>query len=302
MMEVGQLKYFLTLCKTKNFSRAAEEMYVTQPTLSQQIKRLEQELGVVLFDRSTRNVQLTEAGKACQVYAQQALGCLEEMAAVAKVYQRRIAGSLTVGVLAVLPYLNVPGALAAFQKEYPEVTTTLQFDWSVGLLEQLNKKKLDVVISNVYFGTDARRYSQLNARVFLEDSLYVVINKKHRLAQNKQISLKDIYEETFWTNDTHSSVRIRLEALAQEMDLPPLRFREAQSMISVFKMVEANLGVSVLSHNVAKEYMRSGICCLPLFPRTKIQTAVVTRKDARPNGAAKLFEAFFLQYIQKHYK
>ncbi len=296
-MELAQIRYFLTLCRTKNFSRAAEELYVAQPTLSQQIKRLEEELGVSLFIRSTRSVQLTEAGQVCEIYARRIMENLDQLTAAAAEYHRKIAGSLSVGVLAVLPHLDVSGALAAFHRQYAEVSTTLQFDWSLELLQLLNQRKLDVVISNIAYEQEIQMYNELDFHVFLEDSLYVVLNKDHPLARQRQIEVEQIADETFWVCDSRSSVKRSLEVMARERGLPPLKFCETTSMTNTFKMVESGAGVSVMSHNVAKQYQRAGTCCRPLLPKTKTQTAIITRRDCHPLDAAKCFETFFLSYI-----
>lgn len=295
-MELAQIRYFLAVCRTRNFSKAAEELFITQPTLSQQLKRLENELGVTLFERSTRSVLLTETGEACREYAQAVVDNVDKITAIAGESQRKQSGSLKVGVLTVLPHLNVTEALVTFQRDYPNVTTSMEFGWSVDLLAQLSNKELDVVISNVFDPTE-EKYQDLDIQVFHEDRMCAVLSKKHPLADQKKIRLSELADEVFWL-DPSSSVAIRLNQLAQEQGVRALKVQEIHSMTSVFKMVEANMGVSVMSRSVAKEYLRPGTRCIPLDPKDKTQTALVTRKNKRRNSTAALFEEYFLKHIE----
>ena len=296
-MELSQIRYFLTLCRTKNFSKAAEELFISQPTLSQQIRRLEDELGVTLFERTTRAVKPTDTAIACQPFALQAVESLENMRTIADQMRRRASDSLSVGVLVVLPHVNVPEILSAFQREQPEIRTSLHFDWSVELLSQLQNRMLDVVISNVD-KEDEATYSKMDINVCFEDRLCVVLNKSEPLASQKSVSLAEVIHKTFWVNDLRSSVTRRVKRLAKELNLEEPKFVEVQSITSLFKMLETGSGVSVMSRNVAKEYQRPGVRILPLLPESVIQTAIVTMKNNAPSSAAEQFSEFFLERIK----
>lgn len=296
-MEIAQLRYFLAVCRTSNFSKAAEELYITQPTLSQQLKRLENELGIPLFERSTRKVQLTEAGEACREYAQNILDNVDRLTATASEYLRNQTGSLKIGILTLLPQLNVTSAIAAFQKDYPNIAADMEFGWSGELLDRLCKKQLDAVVSNVVYPLE-EQYQELDIHVFSEDYLCVVLSRKHPLATRKKIPLSALQDEIFWMDGPSTSIGVRLRMLAEELDLPPLKMQEIHSIPSVFKMVEANMGVSVISKNVGQEYLRPGMCSIPLEPRTKSQIALVMRKERKKNNPTNLFAEFFLKYIE----
>ena len=299
-MELMQLRYFLALSKTKNFSRAAEEMFVTQPTLSQQIKKLEDELGVELFKRSTRSVTLTEIGMVCAECAQRAIDAVELIHMSAQEEKRRETGRLLVGVLVVYPHLNVSNILARFQELHPQINTSMYFEWSVDLLNMLLQKKVDVIISNIALDLmEPEIRNQLSINVFLEDCLNVVMGKRHHLADRESVTIEDVYQESFFYTDPRSSVKIRFEnaVIAKGYQLPV--FNECPSMTSVFNFVETGLGISVMTRHVAMEYMRPTLRCMPVTPKIRTQTAIITRKSAISHPILREFQEFFLQNIDE---
>lgn len=300
-MELNQLRYFVTLAKTRNFSRAAEELFITQPTLSQQIKRLEEELGVELFKRSTRNVLLTPMGEMCLSYAQQAIDAINNMNGAVMEEKRRKNSRLLIGVLAVYPHLNVSDILVKFQKLHPEIDTNIQIDWSVDLQNRLLKKDLDVIISNVAIDLlEPSIRDRLNIHVFLEDHLHVVLSKNHRFADRETLSIEDIREETFFHTDPRSSSKLRFEnaMIAKGYSAPV--FNHCPSMLSMFKFIENGMGISVMTRHVALGYnLSSGLTCIPISPKIRTQTAIVTRRNSMSNLILREFQEFFLQNIDR---
>ncbi|MEG2119502.1 MAG: LysR family transcriptional regulator, partial [Pseudoflavonifractor sp.] len=129
-MDLVQLRYAVKVAETENFSRAAEQCFVTQPTLSQRIHQLEQELGVPLFERSTRRVSLTDAGRLFVAKAQIILADADRLAEEMEGERRRIKGSLSIGVLTTLSHLNIPQYLSSFQQQYPNIAVELELGWS----------------------------------------------------------------------------------------------------------------------------------------------------------------------------
>lgn len=300
-MDLNQLRYFVTLARTHNFSRASEELFITQPTLSQQIKRLEEELGVELFKRSTRSVVLTPMGEMCLSYAQQAIDAVDNLSGTVQEERRRKNGRLLVGVLAVYPHLNVSDILAKFQKMHPEINTNIQIDWSVDLQNRLLKKELDVIISNIAMDlleTSVR--DRLSIHVFLEDYMHVVLSRNHRLAKRETLSIEDIHQETFFHTDPRSSSKLRFENAVIAKGYPPPVFNHCPSMLSTFQFVENGMGISVMTRHVAMGYnLGEGLICIPISPKIRTQTAIITRRSSSSNPILKEFQEFFLQNINK---
>ena len=298
-MELNQLRYLLKLSEIQNFSKAAEALYITQPTLSQQIYRLEQELGVKLFERSTRKVVLTEAGNNCVIYARKALEQIDEMTAVAQRYSRSQNSRLLVGILTVLPQVNITDVIAEFREIYKDIEVEILFGWSTELIHMLLQKKVDVIISNLYFAETDDIVEQLDITPFLIDRMAAVVSKKSRFADLKGIRLEEITDEKFWSVDEHSSVKIEVERQIRKKGLSMPEFKQCNSMASVFKMVAANMGISVMSFGVAREYRIPEVKIIPVVPKIRTSTAIVTLKGSSGSSHLEEFTKYFLSSIKK---
>lgn len=297
IMELNQLRYLVKLSEIQNFSKAAEALYITQPTLSQQIGRLEEELGVKFFERTTRSVVLTEIGSNCAACAKAALESIDDMVSAAEKYKRSENTELLVGILTVLPQIGITDIIADFREKRPETKIELMFGWSADLIEMLLQKKLDIIISNVYFEELKNKREKLNIVPFLEDRLVVVVSNRSPYADREEIALQEFVHERFWVVDPNSSVKIAVERKIQESGYPMPEFKNCHSMASVMKMVASNLGVSVISSNVAKEYLLPEVKIVPIVPRIKTSTAIITLKDGKESRRVKDFKEFFLNSI-----
>ena len=297
-MEILQLRYFLTICKTLNFSRAAEELYISQPTLSQQIKRLERELNVQLFARSTRSVELTEVGRLCADYAAQAISAVDGIQTVAQEYRRKESRNISIGVLVIYPQMAISSAITEYQLTHPEIKTSLVFDWSVNLIEMLIKKKVDIVLCNTYANIEQLpEWDQLHVQVFQNDELLVVINKKHPLANRKVIDVRQLHTERIYFPNPKASVLLLLQQAAKLQGVQLPYIEECPSMTTLFNFVNAGLGISIMSKHVANAYMHSDIRCIPLSPVIPAQTAVFVRKKSLQRASIREFYEYFINCV-----
>ena len=158
-MELRHLKYFVAVAEELHFGRAAERLHIAQPPLSQQIMNLEEELGVKLFDRSRRTIQMTEAGAYFLKEAQHILSHVEEASETARRIYRGQAGRLVVGFVGSVVHTFLPEGLRAFRENFPEVELVLQELNTADQIKSLHAKRIDVgflcAILNV--GDDSRR-------------------------------------------------------------------------------------------------------------------------------------------------
>lgn len=127
-MELNQLKYLVKMGEVQNFSKASEDLFIAQPTLSQQIKRLEDELGVKLFERSTRKVVLTDIGKICVSYAREALRNIDDIQSAAEKYRRREKSKILIGMLNIMPRMDIMNVITQFEEENPDII----IEWNFG--------------------------------------------------------------------------------------------------------------------------------------------------------------------------
>ena len=240
-MELHQLRYFCAVADSGSFSRAAEQSHVSQPSLSQQILKLEDELGSKLFDRLGRSVRLTDLGKAFLPRARTVLRELE--AARGDVFERKdaVGGPLAIGVIpTVAPYF-LPQHLANFSRRYPEVRLSILEEITPVLLERLRGGLIDVAILALPL-----RGHEFETFPLLTERFYAVLPPKHKLARHAEISLKDLRAEPFvLLRDGHCFRDAAVAACARARLHPQIVFESGQ-FSSLLSMVGTGMGVSIV--------------------------------------------------------
>src|ERR1700678_169387 len=193
-MELQQLRYFCAIADTGSFTRAAQHTHVSQPSLSQQIRKLEDELGARLLDRLGRTVQLTELGRSFLPRARAVLRDLE--AARSDVVEKKasISGPIAVGVIPTIAPYFLPPVLAAFTRKYPEARVTVVEEITPLLLERLRAGTTDVAIAGLPVQARSHDFQAFPLRV---EKLFAVLPKKHSLAKRRTVSLEELQDDTF---------------------------------------------------------------------------------------------------------
>ncbi|MCC8059258.1 MAG: LysR family transcriptional regulator [Clostridiales bacterium] len=280
-MELTQLRYVIKLAQTANYSRAASELYITQPALSQQINALEKELGLKLFTRSTKAVQITPAGKEFVRGAQEVLTAYDELSKLMDRHRRNLNGALSVGLLSTLSHLDIIEKIGLFQQEFPNIRINMQIGWSHDLINRVLNRQLDAAITNIYFPKKNKPDPKLNIFVLFEDHIVLLANRKRIAAGQDTIPLNDLGNYPFILLEEPTSIRMQTDELFQSLSLTPPVVCICPAMDSLIAMIQANLGVTLLSYRVAKNYLNDDLVILPCTPLQHTQTALVTpaRKD-----------------------
>src|SRR3954462_1763092 len=177
-MEIHQLRYFVAVAEEGNFSHAAEREHVSQPSLSQQIHKLEAELNQQLFDRLPRSVVLTEAGRRLLEYAPQILTGIPDARRSGAALEEEVAGRLSVGAIPSIALYVLPRLIGRFQTAYPKVTFELFEDTTDKLAQKLEDGTLDVVLATS--GDDVATLAHYSLG---KESLLMLVPKNHRLAR-----------------------------------------------------------------------------------------------------------------------
>ena len=240
-MELHQLRYFCAVAETGSFSRAAEQSHVAQPSLSQQILKLEDELGARLFDRLGRSIRLTDVGKTFLPRARAVLRELE--AAKGDVVERKdsVGGAICVGVIpTVAPYF-LPPHLTFLTREFPQARLTVVEEITPVLLERLRAGTVDVAILALPI-----RGHEFDAFPLLTERLYAALPKKHALAQRRSLSLKDLREEPFLLLRDGHCFRDTAVAACDRARLNPQIIFESGQFSSILSMVGTGMGVSIV--------------------------------------------------------
>jgi LysR family hydrogen peroxide-inducible transcriptional activator len=240
-MELHQLRYFCAVAEAGSFSRAAEQSHVSQPSLSQQIMKLEDELGARLFDRLGRSVRLTETG---QTFLPRARAVLRELeAARGDVVEQKlsIGGSVTIGVIpTVAPYF-LPQRLTRFSRKHPQVQLTVVEEITPALLELLRASKADLAILALPI-----RGHEFETFPLLVEPLFAALPQGHKLAKRRSLSLKDLRSQPFLLLRDGHCFRDTAVAACDRARLHPQIIFESGQFSSLLSMVGACMGVSIV--------------------------------------------------------
>jgi LysR family hydrogen peroxide-inducible transcriptional activator len=286
-MELQQLRYFCAIADTGSFSRAAQQTHVSQPSLSQQIRKLEDELGARLFDRLGRKVQLTELGRAFLPRARAVLRDLE--AARSDVVERKtsISGPISVGVIPTIAPYFLPPILATFSRKYPEARVTVAEEITPLLLERLRAGTMDAAI--VALPLQARGH-EFQACPLLVEKLYAVLPKQHALAKRRAISLEELRDDPFLLLRDGHCFRETAVAACKRARLNPKIIFESGQFSSILSMVSAGLGVSIVPAMALEK--RPGCRYVPLADERAARTiGVITLNGRSPTRANEAFLA-----------
>lgn len=240
-MEFQQLRYVCAIAETGSFSRAAERCHVAQPSLSQQVLKLEKDLGAKLFDRLGRSVRLTEAGRAFLPHARSILHQMEAARAGVEDQRTDVRGTVAVGVIpTIAPYL-IPHYTSDFAKQYPESKLRIVEEITPVLIESLRNLSIDLAILALPL-----RHKELEIFPVLTEPLFVVLPKDHPRAGAKSLALKDLRGESFvMLRDGHCFRDLSIATCARARITPRIAFESGQ-FSSLFGMVAAGVGVSLV--------------------------------------------------------
>lgn len=186
-MELRQLRYFVTVAKTLNFTDAARELYITQGTLSQQIRQLEDELGASLFVRSSHSVELSEAGKELLPLAIRTIEASDDCRSRVQDLQKGLSGSLNIGVTSSFSRL-ITETVKQFVKQYPGVKLNIFYKTATELIEMLHERQLDFMVSF----KPHTKYEKLDYEPIFVSRLSAVMRKDHPLAGRRSLTFKDL--------------------------------------------------------------------------------------------------------------
>jgi DNA-binding transcriptional LysR family regulator len=253
-IDLKQLKYFLAVAEEKSFSRAAERLHISQPPLSQQIQKLESELGVRLFARTTRTFELTAAGKALMVEAADLLARMRVTIETVRQIDRGEVGRLRVGIVGSAMWGPIPKLLEEFQTRFPRVTWTLHELGPNDQIDALRNRQIDVGFWREPRNEEEElRQASLRQDLCFRENVCVAVNQHHRLASQLQVELVELAGEPLLTLALDRSAFARyLVQCCANAGFEPAIFQEALEPQTVLAMVGAGLGVALMPETTAR--------------------------------------------------
>lgn len=280
-MEMHQLRYVVAVARAGNFSRAAEQCHVSQPSLSQQIQKLEDELGERLFDRLKREVKLTSHGEALLRRAARILEEVDAARREATEAKDLLCGTVTVGVLPTLaPYL-LPGVVAAFTAKYPGVEIVVQEDTTAQLLKLALAYEIDFALASQPIGDE-----RLEVRELFTEELLLALPSGHPLTRKRTVTASDLEGERLIVMKEGHCLGDQVLGFCGRRDLRPrISFRSAQ-LETIQALVCSGLGISLIP-KMATQGARKDRAEYRSLPAPKPERTIVALwPKQRPPGRA----------------
>ena len=249
-MELRQLRYIVALAEERSFTRAANKVLVAQPALSQQIAKLETELGVPLVDRTTRRVGMTEAGERLVEHARRVLRQVEvaqeELADLAGL--RR--GRLLIGASQTVAGFDLLGLLATFHRRYPGVDLAVREDLSVSLAAQLRADELDLAFITIPSGPATEG---LDRRLVSSEDLVAVLPPDHELGRRRMLRMSDLESQTVVAFRHGATIRRRMDEAAARAGFELRVAFETNEVVRMRALAAAGLAIAVLPRSDAEQ-------------------------------------------------
>src|SRR5947209_18201858 len=217
-MDVRQFRYLVALADERNFTRAADRAHVAQPALSQQIRRLEEEVGLALVERTTRRVRMTDAGHCLVARARRILAEVDAARDELQALIGARAGHLTVGVMHTMGPVDVSVALAIFHRRHPAVELTVREESSEELAERLRVDELDLAFLSV---TERVESHDLGLQQLVSEELVVVLPRAHELAKRRRVRMAELVGEQFISYREGARLRELLVAAGRHAGFVP---------------------------------------------------------------------------------
>ncbi len=290
-ISLRQLQVFESVARHLSHSRAAAELFLSQPAVSMQIKQAEQTIGLPLFEQAGKKIYLTEAGRELLHYARSVMQLMQEMESVFDEMKGLEHGHLSIAVVSTANYF-MPQLLAKFIQAHPKIKVSLSVANRDAVIKQLAENIADLAImGQPPDGTDMR------AEPFMQNPLVVIAAPLHSLARAKKIQPRQLANETFLLREQGSGTRGVVERFfaSHRLALPAHMSMDTNEAIK--QSVQAGIGIGIISrHGIELELETKRLVVLDVehFPIVR-HWHIVHRKDKRPSIAAQEFERFLLR-------
>jgi DNA-binding transcriptional LysR family regulator len=294
-MQLNQLEYLLAVAKYNSFTRAAEEINISQSSLSQQVSNLEKELGINLFVRTTRFVELTPVGESFIEHVSRIMSevkaahqCIYEYVSIDK-------GNLAVGIIPIIGHYPIPNLLATFQKEFPGIKLSLIEAQCDEVLRLLQSSKIEAAVVQQYNPDSSLQYFPLCI-----DKMVVVTSSRHPLASRKSVHIKELQNEKFIITPQNSGHHHDFDKACKLAGFEPNVLMTCSAVKTHISLVSEGLGITVLSSRVATSYVDPGVSILSLTPTIDRKIYLVIQKNTNISPILKAFVKHTARWIESH--
>ncbi len=284
-MEFRDIQSFIYVADCQSFTKAAGQSYLSQPSLSKAVRKLEAELQIVLFDRSTRTLRLTDAGKVVYQQGQKALNSLNHIPVMLDELRDIAAGEITIGMPPLIGTLFFPKIAVTFQKQYPNVELKL-VERGAKVIEQLvEDNQIDVGL--IVLPADKTAFDSFP---YITDEFALYVHNEHTLAGQPAVALTDLMDESFILFSEDFSLHSYIIDACKSAGFQPQISYESSQWDLIIELVAAKLGITLLPKAIYEKQNNPDITMVPLrSPSLPWQLGIITKKNTHHTLALEKF-------------
>ncbi|MCG7343954.1 LysR family transcriptional regulator [Sporosarcina sp. ACRSL] len=291
-MDSRQIHYFTEVVKQGGFSKAADHLFVSQPTISNVVKDLEKELDTQLLIRTTRKLELTDTGKLLYQYGEKISQLLRQLDQELEDVKEGTRGTIKMGIFSSVGTEILTDIMSDFYKQYPNILIRFVEDGETNLKNALDNGELDLIV------LEESKNKQLNYIPFLKGDLRLLVHETHPFADREAVSWKELMDEKFIIFHEGFAVRRFIMKECERSGFQPNIICETSQWKFIFEMVSSNMGISILPQSDVTELKVShlGIKVLPLIDQeVHWQIGIVWQK----NGYISYATRAWIQFLQE---
>lgn len=291
-MDTGTIKEFVTLAECLNFSEAAFRLFISQSSLSKHIKALERELGVALFDRTTRSIRLSGAGERYLPYAREIVRLCAKSEMEIEYYKNQSAASFTIAVMQNPQYYDMAKYITGFQKAYPGISFSLIEADEISLYDMFRKKLVNIFPTFSNF----RGPEEFTFMPMVKSSIVAIFPKDHPCAQAQAVSLRQLADERLLLPTRGGSLSNLIRAAFRQEKLSPDVVYEGSS-VGCIELVKNGMGVSLHAREFAAVLHRDAdISCVEISPELSFTYGLGHREYESLSHVDKLYLSHMKKY------
>ncbi len=294
-MDLIKLKAFTIIAKSGSFSVAAEELFVTQPAVSAQIKDLERLYDAKLFERIGHHIELTDEGKALLPYAEMIVRAIEESRYAVEDIKVGKRGHIRVGASALPGMYILPDTIYKFRKEYPNFSVSLKVTFATQIRKMISNNELDIGIVGSYQSAENSDInSSLEEEVLYKDEMVLIVSPNHPFRNRMEMSLEELANQPMILSPKTALTRRSIEKQFRELKIPLRIVNEFGNVELIKRMVEKDFGISILPLTAVRKEEKNNHLRYIKISNLNLERRIllVYRKNKKFSKALKAFKEF----------
>jgi len=297
-MEFNQLRYVLRVAEHFSFSRAAISLSVSQPTITQQIGKLETEIGVSLFDRTTRSVSLTNAGRDFITYATKILNAVDDLQYVMQSYHSATCGTICIGILQDAILFNISQFISGFSATHENILVEVNQSSNTELVRELLDHKRDLAFISPTL-LNKRVLSLLDCQTLIEDEICLATSSTSALNSYKNIFLHELSNFDIMLSSEFKEVSAIVHEAILKQEFSHHNYKHCSQLEELIKRVITGQCISFLPMTIIKQYKNLGMISIPLNPPLKINISLAMSNDRRNLISSVMFYEYVVSQLEK---